>query len=99
MHREEYTNFEWLKLNYFVLKQIETKLGTLDEEKIDSKFDVDIGDDVRVINLTLCRGWKRPENRKRCVHVIKASFKELNLMCSYHHNKEDMNFSFRGIKL
>jgi len=99
MHREEYTNLEWLKINYFVMKQIETKLGTLNDEKIQSKFGDDIGDDVRLMNHVLCRGWKAPEKRKRCVQLIRATFKELNVMFKWNHKNDKINFSFRGIKL
>jgi len=97
--RDEYTSTDWMKLNYFVQKQIESKLESIDPEKIEQKFGLDIAEEVEFIQHMLYRGWNHKQKRKRCVHTIREMFKSINKMLNWGKTEDTIQFSFRGLKL
>jgi hypothetical protein len=97
--REEYSSTDWMKLNYFVQKQIESKLETIDPEKIEKKFGEDVAEEVEFIQHMLYRGFNNKQKRKRCVHVIREMFKSMNKMLNWGKTEDTIQFSFRGFKL
>jgi len=97
--RDEYTSTDWMKLNYFVQKQIESKLETIDTDKIEQKFGEDVADEVEFIQHMLYRGFNNKVKRKRCVQVIREMFKSMNKMLNWGKTEDTIQFSFRGFKL
>ncbi len=97
--REDYTSTDWMKLNYFVLKQIDSKFESIDPVKIEQKFGDEIAEEIEFIQHILWRGWNHKQKRRRCVHTISEIFKSINKMLKWGKTEEAIQFSFRGFKL